>query len=156
MHTSKEQYTATNASVPQLELANITVGTADGPSVFYARSKRSIHQHAMKVSLRERKDSHDRLPTQAPVVSQTRGDLMTRFRANPSPPKKRGASKKTKSKESSESHEIESISSSELTSLPPRLLTPTEYFPIDVGLDASYLNRLCEHNSIVPFSMNVC
>jgi hypothetical protein len=71
-----------------LAIASIIVGTTGGPSTLYSRSRSSIHQHAMNVSIRKAGERARPLSVdtnQQVVRPKPRSELMSRFKAHSGP-----------------------------------------------------------------------
>ena len=143
-HASKRDM-APNEEASQLKIASITIGTNEGLSTLYARSRSSIHQHAMTVSLRT---ANMRTSLPPPRTERTQAELMKRFRAKSKPTKKRAMiGKPLRQGALAEllSDDAEHIVSAQLIRAPPPLPQHLNYYPMsETLLETGSLNAIRE------------
>jgi hypothetical protein len=147
-----------NDSLLRLKMATITVGTSQGPSKIYARSRSSIHQHAMRVSLRRagmRSSSDVAQPAQASSAPQPRQELMGRFRAKENLGKRREkhgilVSSKRATTPTEKPDEDSPISVRSIFPLNRR--NPFHHFPFETSSDTVYLHSLRSSLRVSPVS----
>lgn len=143
-HSSKRDV-GSNQATAQLKIASITIGTNEGLSTLYARSRSSIHQHAMTVSLRTANKRTSSPPT---ATERPRAELMNRFRAKSKPTKKRDMIRKPLRQGAVAeplSDDAENVVSAQLVRAPPLFPRhPNHYSMSETGLEAGSLNRIRE------------
>lgn len=144
-----------DTSNPPIKIALVTVGTANGTSVLYSRSKRSIHQHAKRVSLRKAETQASALSTQLErqwMECPPRANLMTRFRVRDKPA--HGQNFK-----SVVNYELETTSKSGENSTPlPHVRwtisltqqSPLRELPFETGVASGFFSNLCQSWPLTP------